>query len=179
MGRNGLLEYLKLCEDDPTVILQIMKQKLIRCEIITRYTLIDEFLTDIICHYYFRAPKNQFSFAKLWRTKKFQIFAHYLMDETYVLKKMAIVNAIREIPAPIKGAIARINDVRNAIAHSFFPENRRQYKPYKKVMYQNADIFTKEGITKFLEDAERVEDYLLPQALGVDLADVRVEIKRK
>jgi len=168
----NILDY---AEDGRTVILQLMKQQLVRSEIITRYTLLDEFLTSIICHYYFRTPGKQFSYAKLWRTKKFQIFAHYIMDETYLLKKMTIVNAIKEIPAPVKSAIARINDVRNAIAHSFLPENRRQYKPYKKVMYQHADIFTKEGITKFLDDAERAQDYLIQQALGVNLAEVRIE----
>ena len=144
-----------------------------------RYTLIDEFLTDIICHYYFEMPTKQFSFSKLWRTKKFQIFVHYFMDETYLLKKMTIVNAIKEIPSPIKSTIARINVVRNAIAHSFFPENRRQYKSYKKVMYKNADIFTKEGITKFLDDAQSAQDYLIQRQFGLNLADIRAEMENE
>jgi len=132
-------------EDGRTVILESMKQQLIRSEIIMKYTLIDEFFTVIICHFYFKIPKQEFTFARLWRTKKFQIFAHYLMDETYILKKMAIVDAIKEIPSPIKNAIARINDVRNAVAHSFFPENRRRYKGYKKVMYRDANVFSAEA----------------------------------
>ena len=89
---------------------------------------------------------------------------------------MALVNAIKEIPAPIKNAIARINDVRNAVAHSFFPENRRQYRTSQKVTYQDANIFSQEGITKFLEDAARAEDYLMHQAFGVDLPAARAEI---
>ena len=125
----NILDYSK---EGRTIILESMKQQLIRSEIIMKYTLIDEFLSVIMCHYYFKVPKQQFTFPGLWRTKKFQIFAHYFLDETYLLKKMAIVNVIREIPSPIKSAIARINDVRNAVAHSFFPENRRQYKGYKK-----------------------------------------------
>jgi hypothetical protein len=82
-----------------------------------------------------------------------------------------------EIPSPVKSAIARINDVRNAIAHSFFPENRRQYKAQKKVMYRDANIFTKEGVTKFSEDAHRAQDYLIQQAFGVNPADARAEIE--
>src|SRR5262249_7777171 len=74
----NILDYV---EEGRTVILQLMKQQLVRSEIITRYTLLDEFLTSIICHYYFRMPGKQFSYAKLWRTKKFQIFTHYIMDE--------------------------------------------------------------------------------------------------
>lgn len=164
-------------EDGRTVILEGMKQQLIRGEIIMKYTLIDEYLSVIICHFYFKVPKEPFTFTRLWRTKKFQIFAHYFLDETYLLKKMALVNAIKEIPSPIKSAITRINDVRNAVAHSFFPENRRQYKAFKKVMYRNANIFSKEGVTKFLEDAERAGDYLMDQAFGVDVPAARAEIE--
>jgi hypothetical protein len=164
-------------EDGRTTIPDVMKQQLIRSDIIMRYTLIDEFLSVIMCHYYFKVPKQQFTFKQLWRTKKFQIFANYFLDDTYLLKKMAIVNAIKEIPSPVKSAIARINDVRNAIAHSFFPENRRQYKAHKKVMYRDANIFTKEGVTKFSEDAQRAQDYLMQQAFGVNPADARAEIE--
>jgi hypothetical protein len=140
----NILEY---DEDARGYVLEAMKQQLIRGELIMKYTLIDEFLSVIICHFYFKKPKEPFTFTRLWRTKKFQIFAHYFLDETYLLKKMALVNAIKEIPSPVKSAIARINDVRNAVAHSFFPENRRQYKAHKKVMYRDANIFSKEGIT--------------------------------
>ena len=164
-------------EDGRTVILELMKQQLIRSEIITRYTLIDHFLTEIIVHYYFRVPKQQFSFPRLWRTKKFPIFAYYFMDETYLLKKMTIVNAIKEIPSPIKSAIARINDVRNAIAHSFLREYRRQYRGHKKVMYQGVNIFSEDGVTKFLEDTQSAQDYLIQQALGVDAVAARAEIE--
>lgn len=57
-------------EDGRTVILELMKQQLIRSEIITRYTLIDEYLSVIMCHYYFKIPKQKFTFQRLWRAKK-------------------------------------------------------------------------------------------------------------
>ena len=55
-----------------TVALDIMRPKLIRGEVIIRYTLIDEYLTNIICHYYFHRPKK--SHRELWKTKRFRIF---------------------------------------------------------------------------------------------------------
>ena len=72
---------------------------------------------------------------------------------------MAIAHAIKEIPAPIRGAIARINDVRNALSHSFFPENRRQYAEQKKVMYQGLSIITLAGMQKFAADFTAVKEY--------------------
>jgi hypothetical protein len=39
---------------DRSLGLEIMKDKLIRSEIVSKYTVIDEYLTNIICNYYFR-----------------------------------------------------------------------------------------------------------------------------
>jgi len=71
------------------------------------------------------------------------------------------------MPSEIRESIERINALRNAIAHSYTPENRRQYKGHKAVVYQKTDIFSKEGVTKFLQDAIRVLDYLVIEAYGV------------
>lgn len=156
-------------QDARTPILGVMKQKLIRAEIIMKYTLIDEVLSVIISNYYFRRDQNtQSTFRRLWRTKKFQLFMNYFLDEAYLLNKMRMVHEIKALPSDVRNAVERINAVRNAIAHSFFPENRRQYKAQKMVMYQNAHMFSKEGIAKFLEDARRVEAHLFHQAFGVE-----------
>src|ERR1700730_14917436 len=60
----------------------------------------------------------------------------------------------RRVPVPVPGerGIERINALRNAIGHSFFPENRRQYAGHKKVMYQGENVYTRNGIQKFEED---------------------------
>jgi len=129
-----------------------MKDRLIRSEVILKYALIDEFLTDVICVYYFRKPKKAATFRYLWRTKHFRIFVHYLMDETFLLKKLAAVEAITKVPRDVSNAIKRINDVRNAVAHSLFPENRRRYMAEKKVNYKGVHLFTPEGVKLFQED---------------------------
>jgi len=149
-----------------TVYLEIMKNKLVRAEIVSKYTLIDEYLTVIICHFYFKRPDRNRTFRQLWATKHFRIFNHYIMDDTYLLNKMKIVRAIGEIPPKTRDIIERINALRNAIAHSFFPENRRQYAGHKKVMYQGENVYTRNGIQKFEEDFKVVNNYLLERAFG-------------
>ena len=151
---------------DRRYYLQEMKRKFVRSEIIERYTLIDEFLTDIICDYYFSRPNKRISYRNLWRTKHFRIFVHFLMDETFLLKKLAMVEAIVAVPAAVSKAIKRINDVRNALAHSFFPENRRRYMADKKVTYNAADLFSLEGIEKFQADYEIARSYLAKKVFG-------------
>ncbi len=89
--------------DERTMILHLMKDKIIRGDVILKYTLIDEFLTDIICDYYFERKEPHY--GRLWRTKPFQVFMHYVMDEIYLLKKLSIVHAIRPVPKDVRSAI--------------------------------------------------------------------------
>lgn len=142
-----------------TIFLELMKSKLVRGEVVLKYTVLDELLADIICNYYFGAPKSG-TYRDLWKTRRFQVFVHYIMDETFLLKKLATVHAIKPVPKDVHGAITRINDVRNAVAHSLFPENRRRYRDDKKVMYQGAPLFTLKGIEKFEEDFDLAHRYL-------------------
>lgn len=144
---------------DRTYRLELMKDKLVRSEVIYRYNLIDEFLTCVICDYYFPRPKRSTSYAKLWRTKHFKVFVHYLMDETFLLKKLSMVEAIKKVPTDVSSSIKRINDVRNALAHSLLPENRRRYMADKKVTYKGIDLFTHAGVLKFHEDYDIVHDH--------------------
>jgi hypothetical protein len=80
---------------------------------------------------------------------------------------MRLVHSIKAIPAEVRDAIERINALRNAIAHSFFPENRRQYMKYKKVLYRDSDIYSKEGVNKFIADATIIEECLMRRAWGI------------
>jgi hypothetical protein len=152
--------------DDRIVFLEVLRDKMIRAEVVTKYTLIDEYLTDIICNYYFGRPRGRV-YAKLWRRKDFAIFVHYIMDELYPQKKLSIVRAIRPVPKDVVGAISRINDARNALAHSLFPQNRRSYAATgKKVLYAGIHLFSKQGVIKFLDDFHLAVRYLEKRAFG-------------
>jgi hypothetical protein len=88
------------------------------------------------------------------------------MDETFLLKKLATVEAIIRVPKDVSSAIKQINDLRNAIAHSFFPENRRRYIADKKVLYRGSDIFSRQGVEKFQNDYETARAFLAPKVFG-------------
>jgi hypothetical protein len=62
------------------------------------------------------------------------------MDEMVLLKKLSAVEAIAKVPRDVSNAIKRINDVRNAVAHSLFPENRRRYMADKRVLYKGDEL---------------------------------------
>jgi hypothetical protein len=155
------IEGYKQPQFDRQTLLRIMKDKLVRSHVIFKYTFIDELLTDIICNYYFQlhSTKNT-TYRAMWRTKRFRTFVHYLMDETFLLKKLSIVAAIKDVPTDVSNAIKRINDVRNVLAHSFFPENRRRYMKDKKVLYGGKHLLSLEGIEAFNQDCSVAERWL-------------------
>jgi hypothetical protein len=132
-----------------------------------KYTLIDELLSNIICHKYFEHPDKNFSYKRLWRTKKFRAFAHHMLDGLYILGKTRLVHDLKPIPNEHRETIDRLNALRNAVAHSFFPEQRYQYRQHRKVIYRGIDIFTIQGFTQFDDDCQRVIDYLVKRAYGV------------
>jgi len=158
--------------DARATYLKIMKDRLIRSEVVTKYTLVDEYLTMIICNYYFRRkPMSRgHTYRQLMKTKRFRIFVHYLMDKTFLVPKLELVDAIKPLPQKVKSAIHRINEVRNAIAHNFFPETLRRYAADKKVMYNGVHLFSFDGLTKLHEDFHLIDDHLLPIVFGPALA---------
>lgn len=149
-----------------TFVLEQTKDKLIRGYVIAEYTFVDQLLTLAIWRYYFYESSKRKRLAQRWRMKKFRTFNQDLIGETSVLKKLDVVRAIRKVPGQVSDAIHRINDARNALAHSFYPEKRRRYWPHKKVMYHGADICSKDGVEKFMQDSDLVEAYLERRAFG-------------
>jgi hypothetical protein len=147
-----------------SVSLELIKRSLVNQGIIWQYTLIDEYLSDIICNCYFHRKKNEVTYRRLWKEDKFRIFNHFIIEEIYFLQKIRIAHAIAEIPAQHRKSMEAINALRNAIAHSFHPENRRQYLKTKQVIYDGTDIYTKAGVDKLLSNVGPIVDYLKARA---------------
>ncbi len=149
-----------------TTILELIFRKIVTGYVIDTYTFIDEQLSDVICRIYFAGPKNKINFKSLWRTKRFKSFVHNALDNLYPLHKMRLVSDIKEIPKEYRSTIERLNELRNALAHSFFPENRRSYRDTKKVLYKGINIFSIQGVEAFEEDRQALVDYLWERMHG-------------
>src|SRR6266508_6238473 len=130
--------------DVRNVLLDLCKDRLVRSGVISHYVLIDELLSDVICQHFFDPSRTS---IELWKYKRFRNFNYYVLEELSLLKKLALVKAIRKIPKPVEVTIRLTNTVRNAVAHSFFPMNKRDFKRTKKVTYKGKDVFAVEGMT--------------------------------
>jgi hypothetical protein len=123
----------------------------VRGEVVHQYTLVDELLACRICRYFF----GKRSFPKLWRTEKFKLFNYHVIEELSLMSKLRFVKAISEFPKAIAADIERLNSVRNALAHSFFPENLKRQKP----MWKGKDIFTSAGLAVFSDDIGKIHEH--------------------
>jgi len=133
--------------------LQRVKDHLIRSAVVLDYVLIDEYLDSLICYYIFGTKK---SFMQLWKTQRFRNFNHFILERLYVSQKLDFAKAIqRGIPRDIESAIRRINDLRNGLAHSFLPENRRQKPP----LFGGHSIYTVEGFKLYRADTKKIGRY--------------------
>lgn len=138
---------------------------LVTAEVINQYTLLDEVLTDYLCRYFFKKPNSpRFIY---WKQKKFRIFVHFMLDEMYLLKKMQMVHAIRPLPKDVRETLAKTNAIRNAVAHSFFPENRKEHMKAGKVLYSGKDIRSVEGLRLFKDDCNAAYSYIAKRVHGV------------
>ncbi|MFI5153957.1 MAG: hypothetical protein ACHQET_11525, partial [Chitinophagales bacterium] len=106
------------------------------------------------------------SYIKLWKTKRFKNFNYYILERIYLLNKLDLVKEIVKVPRNIENSIRAINDLRNGLAHSFFPENLRRNKP----LYKGKSIYTTEGIQKLQEDNLEISNFLFKKAHKIDIS---------
>ena len=137
-----------------TSLLENIKRKIIRGQIILFYTIIDEHLSEQVCYYFFGHKRT---FPQLWKTKRFQQFNYYILEDISLMQKLRFVKSIASLPKSVLQDIERLNALRNGFAHAFFPENLRKSKPF----WKGKDVFSLEGAELFHNDFEKLCDYFL------------------
>ena len=135
-------------------------------EVATQYARIDEILAEIIVRYFFGIEPDVLHFEKAWKTEKFKIFVHHILDEMFLPKKLSIVRAIGPVPNEVSGIIDRINAVRSGTARSFSPENRKENRAAGEVLDAGSDIWSLDGLRQFKDDADTVYRYLHDRLYG-------------
>jgi hypothetical protein len=119
----------ELYEDRDERLAQLKRIKLdfIRMNVISDYVFADELLTAVIVGYFFPVRK----FPKRWKDKRIRTFGHFVMERLFMLQKLALVKQIRKFDRAMARTLERLDALRNAMAHSFMPEMRREYRGKK------------------------------------------------
>jgi len=148
-------------EADPesrTPYLELAKDQIIRSAVILKYVLMDEFLSAVICWHYFGRKR---SFQRLWKTKRFQSFNYFVLERLYLLQKLDLVRNVHDLPKWVSSDLGALNELRNGIAHSFFPQNRR-----RKPEWKGQSVFGAAGFDRFLEDMQKLAEFFVERFWG-------------
>lgn len=134
-----------------TTQLEVALRFAIRGEVVHQYTLVDELLACRICRYFFGKRR----FPELWRNNKFRLFNYHVIEELSLIPKLRFLKSISTFPKPIAADIERLNSLRNALAHSFFPENLKRNRP----MWKGKEIFGSAGFASFSDDMDKIREF--------------------
>jgi len=104
-------------------------------------------------------------------------FMHFITEELFMLRKLALVREIRNFDGEMGRMVPKLNALRNAMAHSFLPENKRDYRKARKVLWNNQDLNTTAGLEAFDADMRTLIDYLFQMAFGKRLADFASKLR--
>lgn len=146
-----------------TATLKYMIREIARGEVVGWYTWVDEALGSKLVEYFFGGR----DFIRLWKTKRFQRFNYFVLERLYPLQKLALVRDVYEIPKTYLDMIERLNNLRNAMAHSFFPENTKAFKQAadkegrrSTVTWKGNDVFSAPGLSAFDRNMDELHLFL-------------------
>ena len=131
--------------------LQRMQRQTVVGAVLFRYTSVDEVLACVIASDFFEPSR---SFPEHWRAKRFKAFNYFVLDQLYLAQKLRLVQYLHPVPRKLASTIMALNDLRNALGHSLFPENRKQ-----KPQWAGKLIFEVEAIEAFDADTQEVIDW--------------------
>jgi hypothetical protein len=175
---STLMSVLRISPDLSTVEpalrsthLELAKRSLVISGVLRRYLLMDEHLNDVLSGDLF--PENR-PYPQLWHTSKFKAFNYHVLERLYLVQKTEFARARIRLPKKVYKDLLALNDLRNALVHSFFPENRRV-----KPRWKGFDIFSLEGFQLFWEDTAQAGEFFMSRALRVWSAAQRAHASEK
>src|SRR5262245_25832751 len=104
-------------------------------------------------------------------------FMHFVMEHLFLVQKLALVKEIRKFDRDMVEMLQRLNALRNAMAHSFVPEMKRDYRKTRKVTWKGQDIYTTQGIQQFDKHAEPA-GLPVPNGIRKEASELRYQAAR-
>jgi hypothetical protein len=138
--------------EERSVHLKRVLVHLVRGEVITQFTLIDDLLTHQLA---FKILANRVT--NPWQSKRFRTVKAALAESRLPLsRKLDVFRSLAKVPDDVVTIISRLNKLRNHMAHQFFLDDLP-----KKLNYAGKNILSVEGLRLFKSDQERAFDYLI------------------
>jgi hypothetical protein len=138
--------------EERTAQLERILHDVVRGEVITQFTLIDELLTHELARKilgrHVTAPR---------RSKRFHAIKNVLAESRLSIScKLDLFRTLTKVPNDVASAISRLSRIRNHMAHQFFIDGS-----VKRFDYCGKNILSTDGLRLFQRDQHRVFEYLI------------------
>lgn len=136
-----------------TFHLESSKRSLVATAVLHHYLVIDACLDNVIYHEFF--PRGR-SIAQLASTARFVAFNYFMLERLYLVQKVQLARTTTRMPTKLYKDLLALNELRNAVAHSLYPEKRRVQSRWKGV-----DIYSRDGFDHFWDDMCDAVDFFV------------------
>ena len=137
--------------------LEGQKRRLITMIVLDSYLQIDNKMGILITNFFFNhCQKIDKVVQKITSSSEFKVFQSSILNEMPFMRKISTLKKIIDVPKYITADINRINDLRNAIAHSLIPETLEN----DRTSYKRKSIFSIEGVETLDKDTEKIMSFL-------------------
>lgn len=156
---NGLNDILDTSEKNTYTFSQLegQKRQLITVLILNSYLQIDAKMSILVANFFFHHCSKEWEVVqKVVNSKEFLVFSKKLLNEMPFLRKVSVIKEFVVIPKDTLTTINKLNDLRNAIAHSLMPEQLGE----ERVKYKGKLIFTLTGAKLIKQDVGKVMSFL-------------------
>jgi hypothetical protein len=140
--------------DARTPTLDNMWKQLITSQIVFWYTYADELLNWLLRDHFLGRGKNRHRLRRRKLNRTFDL----TLEELYLMQKLRLTRQIwPRMPKRVRKTVEDLNYIRNAVAHTFFPESSSKSKP----VYHGKSVFTLEGIKELERDVQSMQAALI------------------
>jgi len=129
--------------------LQIEKEKMIKSQVISDCTLVEEVLSIIIMDHILKDSKRWREVKYFGRTKRFRMLYDEILGRISPFQKIEIVKQLIKLPHKIESTTRKIFDLRNLFAHTYTLD----YTKKRKILYNGVNIFDVENFKKYWDDS--------------------------
>jgi len=137
--------------------LDSQQRQLVNNIILNTYLQINSKFDILVSNFFFNHCQNNYEpVVEITTSDRFKVFQSYILDEMPFLRKLSILKTFITIPKEVIKNIEKINDLRNAIAHSLIPEKLRN----DRTLYSGKSIYTKDGIKVFDKESRKTLNFL-------------------
>ena len=153
MGANWE-EIINFEKEARTPMLENIKDFYVRGQIIYDYVFIDEMLNVIILHHFTNG-----------QTKKNGELREYILEKMYISQKLDLIKNFIKLPRNFENCIRALNSIRNGMAHSFSPKNRKRDKP----LWKGEDIYKYHVFERYADEIKATCEFLVSKAFDIKI----------